>query len=62
MIKKDINQNDILNSKLLNIIDYNYIFDEKPINRITTKPTLENFKFKLDLLKKKKLKLLKIVI
>ena len=53
MIKKDINQNDILNSELLNIIDYNYIFDKKPINRIKTKPTLENIKFKLDLLKNK---------
>ena len=46
MIKKDINQNDILNSELLNIIDYNYIFDENPIKRIKTKPTLElMFKF-----------------
>ena len=53
MIKKDINQNDILNSKLLNIIDYNYIFDEKPINRIKTKPTLENSKFRLETLKNK---------
>jgi len=42
MIKKDINQNDILNSELLNLIDYNYIFDEKPIKRTKTKPILEN--------------------
>ena len=53
MIKKDINQNDILNSELLNIIDYNYIFDEKPIKRIKTKPTLENSKFRLESLKNK---------
>ena len=53
MIKKDINQNDILNSELLNSIDYNYIFNEKPINRIKTKPTLENSKSKLELLKNK---------
>ena len=53
MIKKDINQNDILNSELLNIIDYNYIFDEKPIKRIETKPTLENSKSRLDSLKNK---------
>ena len=53
MIKKDINQNDILNSELLNIIDYNYIFDEKPIKRIKTKPTLENSQSKLDSLKNK---------
>ena len=48
MIKKDINQNDILNSELLNIIDYNYIFDEKPIKRLKTKPTLENSKSRLN--------------
>ena len=53
MIKKDINQNDILNTELLNIIDYNYIFDEKPIKRIKTKPTLENSKSRLDSLKNK---------
>ena len=47
MIKKDINQNDILNSELLNTIDYNYIFDEKPIKRIKAKPTLENSKSRL---------------
>ena len=53
MIKKDINQNDILNSELLNIIDYIYRFDEKPIKRIKTKPTLENSKFRLESLKNK---------
>ena len=53
MIKKDINQNDILNAELLNIIGYNYIFDEKPIKRIKTKPTLENSKSRLDSLKNK---------
>ena len=51
MIKKDINQNDILNSELLNIIDYNYIFDGNPIKRIKTKPTLENIISKLEILK-----------
>ena len=53
MIKKDINQNDILNAELLNIIDYNYIFDEKPIKRIKTKPTLKNSLSKLEILKKR---------
>ena len=53
MIKKDINQNDILNSQLLKIIDYNYIFDEKPIKRIITKPVLENSKSRLETLKEK---------
>ena len=51
MIKQDINQNDILNSELLNIIDYNYIFDENPIKRTKTKPTLENTISKLEILK-----------
>ena len=53
MIKKDINQNGILNSELLNIIDYNYIFDENPIKRIKTKPTLENSKSRLKSLENK---------
>ena len=53
MIKKGINQNDILNSELLNIIDYNYIFDEKPIKRTITKPILENTEARLEALKKK---------
>ncbi len=41
MIKKDINQNDILYSEFLNIIDYNYIFNNEPIKRMKTKPLLE---------------------
>ena len=53
MIKKDINQNDILNSELLNLIDYNYIFDEKPIKRTKTKPILENFNSRLEALENK---------
>ena len=53
MIKKDINQNDILISEFLNIIDYNYIFNNKPINRIVTKPRLENTLAKLENLKKR---------
>ena len=53
MIKKHINQNEILNSELLNIIDYNYIFDEGPINRVKTKPTLENLKSRLETLRNK---------
>ena len=53
MIKKQINQNDILNSELLNIMDYYYSFNNKPIQRIETKPTLENTLVKLKILKKK---------
>ena len=53
MIKKDINQNDILNSELFNILDYNYVFNDKPIKRTKTKPTLENSSIKLGTLKQK---------
>ena len=53
MIKKDINQNDILNSELFNILDYNYVFNDKPIKRSKTKPTLENSSLKLGTLKRK---------
>ena len=53
MIKKQINQNDILNSELLNIMDYYYSFNNKPIQRIETKPTLENTLVKLKNLKKR---------
>ena len=53
MIKKDINQNDKFSSEFLNIIDYDYIYDNKPIKRIKTKPTLENIVKKLENLKNK---------
>ena len=53
MIKKPINQNDILNFELLNILDYSYIFNNEPIKRIKTKPTLENSLSKLENLKRK---------
>ena len=53
MIKKHINQNDILNFELLNILDYSYIFNNEPIKRIKTKPTLENSLSKLEDLKHK---------
>ena len=53
MIKKQINQNDILNFELFNILDYSYIFNNEPIKRIKTKPTLENSLSKLENLKRK---------
>jgi len=53
MIKKHINQNDILNFELLNILNYSYIFNNEPIKRIKTKPTLENSLSKLKDLKRK---------
>ena len=51
MIKKQINQNDNLNSELLNILEYRYLFSKEPIKRIKTKPTLENTLLKLQNLK-----------
>ena len=53
MIKKHINQNDILNFELLNMLNYSYIFNNEPIKRIKTKPTLENSLSKLEDLKRK---------
>ena len=51
MIKKQINQNDNLNSELLNILEYRYLFSKEPVKRIKTKPTLENTLLKLQNLK-----------
>jgi len=45
MIKKQINQNDSFDLELLKSIDYDYVFNEKPQNRLiekTNKPTEEN--------------------
>ena len=58
MIKKQINQNDRLKLELLNSIEFNYVFANKPINRlknITKKPEgkSENKSQQLDNLKKK---------
>ena len=43
------NQNDILNLEKLNSNEIEYIFDDKPINRLKTKPQLED---KIQLLSK----------
>ena len=53
MIKKPINQNDILDTELLNALDYNYVFSNEPIKRNKTKPRLEDLIFKLENLKLK---------
>ena len=53
MIEKDKNQNDILSSELSNSYDIEYIFNDKPINRIKTKPKVEEKSYLLDGLKKK---------
>ena len=51
MIKKQINQNDNLNSELLNILEYRYLFSKEPVKRTKTKPALENTLLKLQNLK-----------
>ena len=53
MILDDKNQNDILNSELTNSYDIEYVFSDKPINRIKTKPKLENKSKLLENLKEK---------
>ena len=53
MIEKDKNQNDILSSELSNFHDIEYIFNDKPINRIKTKPKIEEKSYLLDELRKK---------
>jgi len=53
MIKKLINQNDIINSELINSYGLEYIFSNRSINRIKTKPQVENKSELLENLKKK---------
>ena len=53
MIKKLINQNDKINSELINSYDIEYVFENKSINRIKTKPQVENKSELLENLKKK---------
>ena len=53
MIIKYKNQNDIINSELINSYEIDYIFSNKPINRFNNKPTIENIQSALENLKKK---------
>ena len=53
MILDDKNQNDILNSELINSYDIEYVFNNKPINRIKIKPKVENKSKLLENLKEK---------
>ena len=48
------NQNDILNLENLNSNEIEYIFNDKPINRLKTKPQLEDKEKLLLLIKEKK--------
>ena len=42
-----------MNQKLLNSFEIDYIFENKPINRLINKPTIENINIKLNALKEK---------
>ena len=53
MIIKYKNQNDIINSELINSYEIDCIFNNKPINRFKNKPTIENIQTALENLKKK---------
>ncbi len=48
----DKNQNDIINSELINSYDIEYVYSDKPINRFKTKPILEDKPKLLDNLRK----------
>ena len=53
MFLKDKNQKDIMDQQLINSFEIDYIFEDKPINRIKNKPIIENINVRLDNLKKK---------
>jgi len=42
MTLEDKNQNDIINSELINSYNIEYVYSDKPINRFETKPILED--------------------
>ena len=42
MTLEDKNQNDIINSELINSYNIEYVYSDKPINRFKTKPILED--------------------
>ncbi len=52
MIENDKNQNDKINEGLNKPFEMSYIFENKPINRLKTKPTLEKKLDRLNFLKK----------
>ena len=52
MTLEDKNQNDIINSELINSYDIEYVYSDKPINRFKTKPILEDKPKLLDNLRK----------
>ena len=53
MFENNKNQKDIISLELINSYDIECVFNDKPINRIKTKPRVEEKSEKLDKLKKK---------
>ncbi len=53
MIVKEKNQNYIMNQDLINSFEIDYIFENKPINRFKSKPTIEIVSSKLNHLQEK---------
>ena len=48
MTLRDKNQNDIINSELINSYNIDYVFSDRPINRFKTKPLVEDISNKLN--------------
>ena len=48
MTPRDKNQNDIINSELINSYNIDYVFSDRPINRFKTKPLVEDISNKLN--------------
>ena len=42
MSKKILNQNDIINTEIINSYDLDYIFSDSPINRLNNEPMVAN--------------------
>jgi DNA polymerase len=42
MTKKILNQNDIINTEIINSYDLDYVFSNNPINRVKNEPLVEN--------------------
>ena len=53
MILEDKNQNEIINSELINSYDIEYVFSDKPINRFKTKEKIEDKSILLNNLRNK---------
>ena len=53
MIKKILNQNDIINTEIINSYDLDYVFSNNPINRVKNEPLVKNKTDQLNKLKEK---------